>query len=268
MTEPFRIRRPTSGGSALLYDTPHSGREYPSGWNTKAPHTELRRGEDAYVDELLAGAPAHGACVLEALAPRCYIDLNRLETDIDATLLAEPWPGPLIPTEKTARGLGLIRRYVVPGVEVNARLLTVAEVTARIERIHRPYHAALRALVQELRAAHGAVWHVNWRSMKSVGNAMTPDGPGATRPDFVVSDREGKSAAPRMMDLLVETLRAEGYRVGVNDPYKAVPSSSNSARRRTASTVSRWRSTVPAISTRWPWKKQQGLTHSRRASTD
>src|SRR5262249_49348059 len=76
------------------------------------------------------------------------------------------------------------------------------------------------SLVGDTLAAFGSVWHVNWHSMKSVGNAMTPDGAGAKRADFVVSDRDGASAAPRLTELIVETLREFGYSVSVNNPYK------------------------------------------------
>lgn len=203
-----------------MYDSPHSGRDYPSDWRTKATHAELRRGEDAYVDELLAAAVAHGAVVLDETAPRCYIDVNRTTADMDAELLAEPWPDPLAPTDKTRRGLGLIRRFVVPGVEIHAAPLTVAEVRQRIADVYEPYHAALRDAVAEVRAANGACWHVNWHSMKSVGNAMTPDGPAARRADFVVSDCDGASAAPALTALVVDTLRDLGHHVSVNDPYK------------------------------------------------
>ncbi len=220
MREPFRIRRPTALSAPVVYDSPHSGRFYPPEFETKASRDELRRGEDAYVDELLDHAPSLGVAVLDATYPRCYIDLNRAETDIDAALLSEPWPTPLAPTEKSARGLGLLRRYVVPGVEVNARLLSVSEVRDRIDRVYRPYHAALDRLIGETRIAHGRVWHVNWHSMKSVGNAMTPDGAVARRVDFVVSDVEGRSAAREVTDCVVSALRDLGYRVGVNDPYK------------------------------------------------
>ena len=34
----------------------------------------------------------------------------------------------------------------------------------------------------------GRAWLIDWHSMKSVGNAMTPDGPGARRPDMVVGN--------------------------------------------------------------------------------
>ena len=219
MNATYRIHRP-AGTPTLVYDSPHSGRSYPDAWTTKATRAELRRGEDAYVDELLAAAPDMGVALLEALLPRCFIDLNRVETDIDSALLSEPWPGKLTPTEKTLRGLGLIRRFVVPGVEINAGTLAVADVQDRIARVYRPYHLALRELIGEVRSARPAAWHVNWHSMKSVGNAMTPDGPGAKRADFVVSDRDGKSSTSEFTDLIVGTLREIGYTVSVNEPYK------------------------------------------------
>jgi N-formylglutamate deformylase len=217
--ESFTVHRPAVA-SALLYDSPHSGRFYPPDFASNASRLELRRGEDAYVDELLSGAPALGATLLVANYPRCYIDVNRAENDIDSALLAEPWPDVLAPTDKTARGLGLIRRFIVPGVEAQARPLTVGEVRARIERVYRPYHAALDGLIDEIRAAHGVVWHIDWHSMKSVGNAMTPDGPGARRPDFVVSDGNGTCASPEVTTLVVEALRDMEYTVSVNDPYR------------------------------------------------
>jgi N-formylglutamate deformylase len=218
-TPPFTILRP-SGTPTLVFDSPHSGRLYPADFAVKCGRTELRRGEDAYVDELIAGAVRHGAGVLAAVYPRTYIDVNRAETDIDAGLLSAPWPGPLSPTEKTERGLGLIRRYVEPGVEVNARLLAPAEVQDRIDRVYRPYHAALAALLEEAGRVRRPVWHLNWHSMKSVGNAMTSDGPGRRRAEFVVSDRDGTTADPAVTALVADTLAGLGYTVALNDPYK------------------------------------------------
>ena len=216
--DPFVVF-PAEGIPRLMYDSPHSGRFYPPDFATRATRNELRRGEDAYVDRLLAGAPALGASVLAATYPRCYIDVNRGERDIVQAMLAEPWPTPLEPTEKSARGLGLIRRFVVPGIEVPAAPLTVADVQQRIDRVYRPYHRLLDSLIADARRARDVVWHLDWHSMKSKGNAMTPDGPGAIRPDFVVSDVRGRSAAPQVTALVVDGLTSLGYRVAVNDPY-------------------------------------------------
>lgn len=218
----FVLEPPRSDALPLLFDSPHSGRHYPDGWLTPLSRVELRRGEDAYVDQLIEKAPENGITLLVARFPRCYIDVNRDIDDIDPELLDAPWPGPtpLRPSEKSRKGLGLIRRYVVPGKSIVANALSVAEVRSRIDRIYVPYHQVLAAQSQGLRERFGFVWHIDWHSMKSRGNAMTPDGEGALRPDMVVGDRDGESADPRLVDLVVGHLRGVGYRVTVNDPYK------------------------------------------------
>ncbi len=216
---PFRVLSPDQATVPILFDSPHSGREYPPDFGASASLADLRRGEDAWVDELISEPVSLGITVLSATYPRCYLDVNREVDDIDPGLLAEPWPTPLRPSEKSKRGLGLIRRLVVPGVPIYARKLTVEEVRNRIEGVHLPYHAMLRELRNRLLERHGRLWHIDWHSMKSVGNAMTPDGPGAERADFVVGDLHGRSAGPEVTGLVVERLESMGYRVAVNDPY-------------------------------------------------
>jgi N-formylglutamate deformylase len=171
------------------------------------------------VDEIIAGAVDFGITILSALYPRCYLDLNRAPDDIDPSMLEGEWPGALAPSVKSERGLGLIRRLVVPGVPIYDRLLPVEEVRNRLERIYTPYHAALAELRSALLREHGTLWHVNWHSMKSVGNAMTPDGEGAARPDFVVGDLRGQSAGRSVTERVVGLLDDLGYRVTVNEPY-------------------------------------------------
>ena len=219
MTDAVVISRPPAG-TPVVYDSPHSGREYPASWRTLASREQLRLGEDAYVDDLLASSVKLGATLLTNNYPRCYIDVNRDESDIDPELLSDKWPWRLSPTEKSARGLGLIRRMIVPGVAVFTDTISSSEVQQRIEQVYRPYHDALGMLIEEAIHRHGKVWHVNWHSMKSRGNAMTPDGAGASRPDFVVSDGQGATASPELINTIVVTLEGLGFSVGVNNPYK------------------------------------------------
>ena len=204
----------------LIYDSPHSGREYPDDWKTAAARDQLRLGEDAYVDELIRSSVEIGATVLSNNFPRSYIDVNREATDIDPDILSDEWAGELSPTEKSLRGLGLIRRYIVPGVQVLDDKISSAEVSDRIDKVYRPYHAALEGLIEETLVAFGKVWYIDWHSMKSRGNAMTPDGPGAVRADFVVSDGQGATSSPALVNTIVVTLESRGFSVSVNDPYK------------------------------------------------
>jgi N-formylglutamate deformylase len=215
----LRLWRPSGDAIPLVFDSPHSGTDYPADFGFSAPLSDLRVAEDTHVDALFGAAPAHGATLLAARFPRSYIDANRALGDIDATLLAEPWPTTLMPTEKTRLGLGLIRRFARPGVPVYDRKLSVAELRARIERCYLPYHDTLAGVIDELHGKFGAIWHVDCHSMQATGSSMTPDG-AKQRPDFVIGDRDGTTCNVVFTDLVVNALRARGYRVTINDPYK------------------------------------------------
>ena len=218
----LRIQFPDAPTSPVVFDSPHSGTEYPEDFGFAAPKHIVRLGEDTFVHELFATAPAHGAVLLEALFPRTYIDPNRTVTDMDPELLAEPWPGELAPGVKTEAGIGLIWRIAQPGVPMYDRKLTVAEVEARIEDYHHPYQQALIEAVNRMQERFGAVWHVNCHSMPAVSDERSPEGPGRQRPDFCIGDRDGTTCNGEFTELVVETLRGLGYETTVNDPYKGV----------------------------------------------
>src|SRR5215470_3326304 len=207
---------PTSEGAAIVpvvFDSPHSGSVYPSDFDFAAPFDVMRRAEDAFVDELFASAPLHGAALLAALFPRSYVDPNRHEHEIDTLLLNEPWPHPIVSSHRSARGLGVVRRLVRATVAVYDRRLSVSEVQSRIARYHRPYHDELSAMIAQAQDRFGAVWHLNCHSMKSTAK-------GRLRDDFVLGDRDGTTCAPAFTELVASTLRHLGYSVGLNHPFK------------------------------------------------
>ncbi|MEE3625460.1 N-formylglutamate amidohydrolase [Nitrospirillum sp. BR 11752] len=199
----------------VVYDSPHSGSAYPLGFTPRCPLMLLRQSEDAHVDELFARAPALGATLLQALFPRSYIDVNRAEDDIDPACLADPWPGPLNPSEKSRHGMGLVRTVSRPGEALYAAKLTVREVQTRIERYWRPYHAQLKTALDGLHARFGQVWHLNCHSMPTLGT-------GDAGADFVLGDRDGACCDPSFSRFVAAKLRGMGYRVRHNDPYKGV----------------------------------------------
>ena len=203
----------------LLLDSPHSGNTWPDDWRPVAPRAVLESGWDAFVNELFRQAPTRGAALLEAHFPRMFIDLNRGRLDIDPEMVEGDWPVPLVPTERSAKGFGLLRRQALPGVPVYGAKLPVAQVEAWLTAYYDPYHDALAAELDALQGRFGQVWFVDCHSMKSRGNAMNDD-PGRPRPDFVVSDRDGTSADPEFTRFAAEALRSAGFKVGVNDPYK------------------------------------------------
>lgn len=204
----------------VVFDSPHSGHDYPDDFGAAVPPAALRGAEDRFVDELFLAAPDHGATLLRALFPRSYVDPNRAPDDIDPRLLEEPWPQPLRPGPKTELGIGLIRRAVAPGLFIYDRKLPVAEVERRIRRYWMRYHAALRGLIERAHRASGVVWHIDCHSMKSVANGMTPDPAGTRRPEIVLGDRDGTSCDPAFTRLVGETLRRLGFEVALNAPYR------------------------------------------------
>jgi len=167
----------------VVFDSPHSGYDYPGDFDHVVPRDMLRRAEDAFVDDLYADAPDIGAALLKALFPRAYIDPNRHEDEVDLDMLSEPWPRPVRVSEKAEMGLGLVRRLIKGRVHIYDRPLTVNEILARIELYHRPYHDELAAMIADRLAMFGAVWHVNCHSMRTTGRHQ---GRAIPRDDFVL----------------------------------------------------------------------------------
>ena len=221
---PFTLRLPEGEPLPLICDSPHSGTQYPDDFGYAVPFDLLRAGEDTDVHVLWQALPSVGATLLAAEFPRSYIDPNRDVEDIDADMLAEPWPAPLQPSEKTRLGIGLIWRDAKKNGNgaIYDRKLPVAEVQNRIATYHAPYHAAMREQIEAAYARFGAVWHLNLHSMPAdsyEGLQIQSDHPLA---DFVLGDRDGTTCAPEFIRLVGELLQAGGYSVAYNEPYKGV----------------------------------------------
>ena len=87
----------------------------------------LRRSEDAFVDDLLAPAPAHGCTVICARYARAYIDVNREAWELDQAMFADALPAHARRrTARVAAGLGSIARVVAEGQEIYDRKLSFA----------------------------------------------------------------------------------------------------------------------------------------------
>jgi N-formylglutamate amidohydrolase len=204
----------------VVFDSPHSGSNYPSDFNHVVPMEKIRRAEDMYVEELFGSAPQFGATLIAALFPRSYIDPNRSLQDLDPELLTETWPDPIRPGEKARLGHGLIWRLCPPDMNLYIEKLSPDVVRTRIEQYWRPYHDALREALDGLYERFDAVWHINCHSMPSATRGPFLNGGGQA--DFVLGDRDGTTASPDFLHLVRDTLRGLGYSVKVNDPYKGV----------------------------------------------
>jgi N-formylglutamate deformylase len=222
MSKPVELRGPASAAMPLVLDSPHSGHAFPEDFGATVSETELREGEDCYVDELYAGGPEMGVPLLAALWPRTYLDPNRHAGDMDLELLEGKWPGEYRPSGKAKFGKALIWRTLEDGRPIYARRLSVEKVQQRIERCHAPYHAAIRQLIQNNVDRFGKSFHINCHSMRAVAGRQSEEGEGSARADFVLGDRDGTSCDPAFTEFVRAALAGMGYEVKVNDPYKGV----------------------------------------------
>jgi N-formylglutamate deformylase len=203
----------------IVVDSPHSGTRYPADFGTCLSGLALRQGEDTWIHDLYASAPDHGATLIAAEFPRAYIDPNRSLEDIDPLLLDAPWPGAVVPSRKTELGIGLVWRLMA-GQPMYERRLSVAEVQRRISTCWQPYHAALNQALQQAASAPQR-WHLNVHSMPddSYRRLGLPEKPLA---DFVLGNLDGSTCDEATMRVVEDSLRASGYSVARNDPFKGV----------------------------------------------
>jgi N-formylglutamate amidohydrolase len=214
----YRLRRPAALAAPLVFASPHSGRLYPPELMQASAldDAEIRRSEDAFVDQLIEDGLDFGATVLTATYARAFIDVNRAAYELDPAMFADGLPEfALGQTARVAAGLGSIARIVAEGQEIYRRKLTFAEAETRIEAVHRPYHAVLKGLVDEALARGGVVLLVDWHSMPAAATRPASQG-GA---DMVLGDRFGASCAPGVIQAAQDALAALGYRVARNTPY-------------------------------------------------
>ncbi|WP_431109654.1 N-formylglutamate amidohydrolase [Variovorax paradoxus] len=215
-----------AGRTPLVLDSPHSGTVYPEDFRPACDLATLRRAEDTHVEKLYAFAPAMGAAWIEAHFPRSYLDANRDTTELDTTLLDGPWTEPLSDDprvlSKVRLGKGLIWKLTDEGLPIYDRLLAVDEVRGRIDNCWRPYHAAVAEAVEAAHARHGYSIHINCHSMPAIAGSHATDFPGLAHADFVIGDRDGSTADPALSQKICGHLRAHGYSVDYNHPYKGV----------------------------------------------
>jgi N-formylglutamate amidohydrolase len=212
------LQHPVARSLPLVLASPHSGTEYPADFlaASRLDPMALRRSEDSFVDELFGAAPHLGAPLLSALFPRAYVDVNREPYELDPNMFADALPKFVNAGSPRVRmGLGTIARIVASGEEIYATKLRFAEAERRIERLYRPYHRALRGLVEETEARFGGCLLVDCHSMPS-GGAYPCEKSGA---DIVLGDCHGVSCAPQFVEAARRFLVERGFAVAINAPY-------------------------------------------------
>src|ERR1700716_2470101 len=215
---PFEILEPAQCRGPVVFNSPHSGRIYPRAFLTaaKLDLSTLRRSEDSFVDELIAGVVPRGHPLMKVYFPRCYVDVNREPYELDPRMFEGRLPSfANTRSMRVAGGLGTIARVVGDAQEIYGQRIPVDDAIRRIEWLYKPYHRALRRLFTRVHRDFGAAVLIDCHSMPSSAGSKDE----RPRADIVLGDRYGTSCVAVVAETIEATLRGLGYVVSRNKPY-------------------------------------------------
>ncbi len=218
LNPPFEIVEPEIVRGPALFNSPHSGSTYPHEFLalSRLDIGTLRRSEDSFVDELMAGVVAQGYPLMRAHFPRCFVDVNREPYELDPRMFDGRLPSfANTRSMRVAGGLGTVARVVGDAQEIYNCRIPIDDALTRIESLYKPYHRALRKLFTRLHRDFGAAILVDCHSMPSSAGHKDE----RPRPEFVIGDRYGTSCVGVVAETVEQTLRGMGYTVSRNKPY-------------------------------------------------
>ncbi|MDB6163452.1 MAG: hutG [Xanthomonadaceae bacterium] len=187
----FTLQR---GTAPLLVSLPHDGSVIPGQLASRMePSARTAPDTDWHVARLYAVARDLGASVLIPRHSRYVVDLNRPPDDVS-----------LYPGQNTT-GLCPIVQFSGAPIYRDGEQPSSHEIQERIDRYWRPYHAALAAELQRLRAMHGRA--VLWEGHSIRGECpFLFDG---RLPDLNLGTASGASCSPSLQAALESVLAAQ-----------------------------------------------------------
>jgi len=215
---PYDVLEPADWAGPVLFNSPHSGSTYPRAFlaASRLDIGTLRRSEDSFVDELIAGVVKRGFPLMRAHFPRCFVDVNREPYELDPRMFEGRLPSfANTRSMRVAGGLGTVARVVGDAQEIYDQRIPIDDALRRIESLYKPYHRSLRRLFTKLHRDFGAAVLVDCHSMPSSAGHRDE----RPRPEFVLGDRYGTSCVGVVSETVEQTLRTLGYSVSRNKPY-------------------------------------------------
>ena len=208
---PGPIVHPPRGELPVLLSVPHAGRDYPD-WlvaMSRCGLKALRPLEDPFVDRLVWRALRHGIGAVIARAPRAAVDCNRAEDEIDPiSVHGRPLPSER-PSARARGGLGIVPSRTAMHGHLWRRSISYGDLGQRLADVHRPYHDAIAASLDDLVRGFGCALLIDCHSMP----------PAAAGAEIVFGDRYGRSAAPWLVATASQIAAEKGFSAAVNDPF-------------------------------------------------
>jgi N-formylglutamate deformylase len=209
----FRIEPPRIPRRPVVVEIPHAGLGLDpesAAWSI-APLRSVARDADLYVDRLYTDAPDLGATLFVANLSRYVCDLNRAESDYDRLSV--------VGGQGEGAPHGFIWRRTSDGDAALSSPLPNEDRIRRRDTFYRPYHAALGALLDQLRQQFGFAILLCAHSMPSRGKAGTPDA-GRARADVVPGTRDRTSCAESVLKVPERLASQFGWSLQHDHPYR------------------------------------------------
>lgn len=193
------------GSSPIILAFPHVGTHVPDGIaDTLNDEGRKLRDTDWHVDRLYAGLLPK-ATTVRATFHRTVIDANR-----------DPSGASLYPGQNTTGLVPLTdfdnQPLWLPGMEPSQ-----SEIARRREAFHAPYHRALAAEIERVRAIHGIAILYDCHSIRSRCPFLF-DG---VLPDFNIGTDNGRTCAPEIERAVADTCKhAPGYTSVLNGRFR------------------------------------------------
>lgn len=182
--------------SPVILGLPHTGTDVPEDiWARLNDNGRILADTDWHIHKLYDGL-LDNITTVRATFHRYCLDANR-----------DPSGTSLYPGQNTT---GLIPEYDFDGKPIwkDGQAPTQADIMDRLARFHTPYHVALSAEIERVKAIHGVAILYDCHSIRSEIPFLFE----GTLPDFNIGTDGGKTCDPRIEAILVDvTAKAQGY---------------------------------------------------------
>lgn len=194
-----------TGTLPLLISIPHVGTALPPEFAAQMTDVAaITQDTDWHLDRLYAFARSLGASVLQAHVSRYVIDLNR------------PPGGESLYPGQTTTGLCPVETFHGAALYPAGAEPDAAEQQRRLQNYWMPYHRALAAELERLKAAHGAVLLWDAHSIASVLPRLFE----GQLPDLNLGTNSGQSCSAAVIDRVAAVAQASPFSHVVNGRFK------------------------------------------------
>ena len=221
-TPSITVDRVANNNIPLLLTFPHSGGCYPDDFspNPELPFEAIDFPNDKYVDELYQARIPLGLPSIRANFPRVYIDVNRHQHDIDASMMDnhESWYGRLQPTiSGLETGTTLFWSKTKSGLyDMYDRKLSQEEMKRRLATCYVPFHQAVAVGLEDVKHRHSRVYVMDCHSYAEFDSKLRG---GGQRPQIDIGDRNGQSCSDEFTECVADAFSDCGYDVSINGRF-------------------------------------------------